>query len=322
MSYINLINDFWDQNEIQIFKAGEQRLYFYILKVLNKSGWRKQVNRTNAFIQGELGMSYNSLKRAREGLRARGMIHFKSKNGVANVIYSLEPFADENPASGTPADSDSGTDTTPPPSPDRPIKKALSTLLSDSPPSETYSPDKDNPPDDGIDRNWPDLKRNLNELKVLPGDYQKIVQLSNYGRISHPVWKAFHEISRRKGSKDAVKNPGSWILWYIKENPPVAAAPAVPAPSTPPPEPPAPDIDDFIPPDDGAERDWEKLKSRLKELQCPWRGIQIIGELSGYGKTDSPVWDALEKSCNRSKPNIKSLPHGAWIIDYIRKNSS
>ncbi|MDR2003982.1 MAG: hypothetical protein LBQ74_13200 [Prevotella sp.] len=317
MSYINLINDFWDQNEIQIFKAGEQRLYFYILKVLNKSGWRKQVNRTNAFIQGELGMSYNSLKRAREGLRARGMIHFKSKNGVANVIYSLESFPDENPVPNK--SSEPVPDTTPAPSTDRPVKKALSALLSDNQPPEAYNPDKDTPPDDGIDRNWADLKRNLNELNIPPDKYREIVQLSNYGQKYHPVWKAFDEIRKKKGTKSAIQQPGPWILWYIKQARP---APVVPVPSPPPLEPSAPDIDEFIPPDDGVERDWEKLKSRLKELECPWRGIQLIGELSGYGKTDSPVWDALEKSRNRSKLNIKNIPHGAWIIDYIRKNSS
>lgn len=322
MSYINLINDFWDQNEIQIFKPGEQRLYFYLLKVFNKSGWKRQVNRTNAFIQGELGMSYSSLKRTRDGLKERGLIDFRSQQGKKDVTYSLQPLPEENVPSNetTTGAGDRSGITTQPPSRIRNqgyragvrTSRTGSSPPPSSSPSGIYDPDGDHPPDDGVSRNWNDLKRNLNELGVPLSDYQKIVQLSDYGRVGHPVWKAFHEISRKKGTRGAIERPGPWIQWYINQAPPTAAEPA----PSPPPE--VPDIPADRPPDDGAERNWNELKNRLKELRCPPAAINQIAALSGYGKIGNPVWDALEELRNNGNDVIAP---GMWIISYIRENT-
>ncbi|MDR1883715.1 MAG: hypothetical protein LBR26_13165 [Prevotella sp.] len=222
MSYINLINNFWEQNELQIFKAGEQRLYFYLLKVFNKSGWRTRINRTNSWIQGELGMSYNSLKRAREGLKTRGMIHFRAKNGVANVIYSLQPLPDENTGPGKGADipdttgSEAGTGYNPGQTP-TPAITAYRPDTAATPPSSSLPPVQEQhigsePPADGVKRNWEGLKRKLTELKCSPDDYNRIVKLSNYGKIGHPVWKALAEITESKGK---INQPVKFILSRI-----------------------------------------------------------------------------------------------------------
>jgi hypothetical protein len=96
---------------------------------------------------------------------------------------------------------------------------------------------------------------------------------------------------------------------------PVYEVPPAPSPS-PPPE---PAIEAFAPPDDGVERKWDELKSRLKELKCPPVAINRIAVLSGYGKIDNPVWDAVKEIRNKGDDVIQP---GKWIIDYIRKNSS
>lgn len=327
-NYLLLITKFWKAHRVCHFTKNERVLYDTVLGTFNDMDWPEKLNATHSMFTQESELNYRALHEARKGLAKRGFLYYKSKAGSKKVVYSLDPFPgcmvfadepeenDSDKSESEPAEIDSGTDITPPPAPssDRPLKKALSAMLSDDPPPEAYSPDGDHPLDDGIPRSWPELQRNLNELNIPPGDYQKIVQLSDYGRKGHPVWKAFHEINRRKGTKDVVKNPGSWIQWYIKQAPP-ATAPVAPAPS-PPPE--ASGIPVDRPPDDGAERDWEKLKSRLKELKCTPIAINQIAILSGYGKTDNPVWNALEEI--RNSGDI--LYPGKWIVEYIRKNTT
>lgn len=217
MSYINLINDFWDQNEIEIFKPGEQRLYFYLLKVFNKSGWKREVNRTNTFIQGELGMSYSSLKRARDGLKTRGLIDFRSQQGKKDVTYSLQPLPEENvPSNETAAETGNQPGVAP-----QPIRRARNqgyransrTSRTGTSPPGTYNPDGDHPPDDGVDRNWDGLKRKLKEFNCPPDDFVKIVQLSDYGKIGHPIWKTFRLIIESNGK---ITQPIQFILSRIR----------------------------------------------------------------------------------------------------------
>lgn len=223
MSYINLINDFWDQNEVQIFKPGEQRLYFYLLKMFNKSGWKKQVKRINAFIQGELGMSYSSLKRARDGLKERGLIDFRSQQGKRDVIYSLEPLPEEKvPSNETATGTDNRASMVPQPV-NRTRRQSYRAGSGSSrtgslpPPSNSppgaYNPDGDHPPDDGVGRNWEALKRKLKELNCPPDDFAKIVQLSDYGRLGHPVWKTFGKIAESNGK---ITQPIDFILSRIR----------------------------------------------------------------------------------------------------------
>jgi len=222
MSYINLINDFWDQNEIQMFKPGEQRLYLYLLKVFNRSGWKRQINRTNTFIQGELGMSYSALKRARDGLKERGQIDFRSQQGKKDVTYSLEPLPEENTAAtGTAAETENQTGIAPQPanrirrSGNRTITRTSQTGSSPPPsssPSGIYDPEGDHPPDDGVSRNWDGLKRKLKELNCPSGEFARIVQLSDYGRIGHPVWQAFKKITESRGG---ITQPIQFILSKI-----------------------------------------------------------------------------------------------------------
>jgi|GEM_PF-3253145 len=338
-SYVELIIDANDKHEANPFPDSALLLYHAILARFNRAGrekkvWPKFLKINNQILRGSIRKSYNTYKAALESLKEREMIDYRSKNGYRDIILSLEAIPEGVTASdkisndgnsiryknakvaANPEEPETTTNNNPVPGftsgpEDGVIRRQPPS--SSSPPNEIYSLAGDHPPDDGISRNWADLKRNLNELNIPPGDYQKIVQLSDYGRKRHPVWKAFHEINRRKGSKDAVKNPGSWIQWYIKQAPPPAVGPA---PSSPPE---SPDIPADRPPNDGAERDWDKLKSRLKELKCPPVAINRIAVLSGYGKIDNPVWDAVKEIRNKGD----DIPQpGKWIIDYIRENTS
>lgn len=338
-SYVELIIELNKEHRSNPFTDSALLLYHAILARFNDTGtkdkpWKRYIKISNIILRGDIRKSYNTYKAALDMLKEREIIDYRSKNGYRDIILSLEPIpegvsaSDKLSADGnsilhkghkvTAQASSPGTAATErSPGPKGGVIRRQP--LSNSPPhNETYSPDGDHPPDDGVDRRWERLKERLDELNVPLEDYKKIVQLSDYGRKEHPVWKALNELDARKGSKDAVRNPGSWIQWYINQAPPGAAVPAVPTPSPPLPESPASiDIADFHAPDDGIERDWDKLKSRLVELKCTSSIIVRIALLSDYGKIGNAVWDALEKIPDK---NIKNP--GPWISDYIQEHPS
>lgn len=338
-SYVELIIDANDKHEANPFPDSALLLYHAILARFNRAGrekkvWPKFLKINNQILRGSIRKSYNTYKAALDSLKEREMIDYRSKNGYRDIIICLEAIPEGVTASdkisndgnsirsksakvaANPKESETATNNNPAPERIGGINPPAQSPGGGLKPPEVYNPDGDHPPDDGISRSWPELQRNLNELNIPPGDYQKIVQLSDYGRKGHPVWKAFHEINRKKGTKGAIERPGSWIQWYIKQAPPTVTAPAAPAPS-PPPE--ASGIPADRPPNDGAERDWDKLKSRLKELKCPPVAINRIAVLSGYGKLDNPVWDAVKEIRNKGDDVIQP---GKWIIDYIRENTT
>ena len=76
MNYIELINNFWSLDETWQFSCCETRLYFYLLKTANRSGWENiwahSDNRTSA----NVGVSINLLKSARNKLVSAGLILF------------------------------------------------------------------------------------------------------------------------------------------------------------------------------------------------------------------------------------------------------
>lgn len=337
MSYVELLKEFFLYDRMRPFSKNAKVLYMHILDELNGLFWPPFHVSTNGEIAKQARLNYRAMHDASKELAARGFIYIKTRSGSKFAVYSLEPLPDDmdvtvignklykpkktannsSEQQEIPDKQSPAADMSANPERTTGIKRGVIRQQPVSaPPNEPYSPDGDHPPDDGVPRNWERLKERLNGLNIPPGDYRKIVQLSDYGRKEHPVWKALNELDSRKGTKDAVRNPGAWIQWHINQNPPKATAPAeaVPAPS-----PPVSDMPAERPPNDGAERDWDKLKSILKELKCPPMAINRIAVLSGYGKTDNPVWNAVEEIRNKGDDILQP---GKWIIDYIRDNTT
>ena len=75
MTYIELINNFWELDEDWQFTCCETRLYFYLLKTANRLGWVDSWTRSDAKVSSDVGVSVNSMKTARNRL---GLIEFKS----------------------------------------------------------------------------------------------------------------------------------------------------------------------------------------------------------------------------------------------------
>lgn len=78
MTYIELINNFWELDEDWQFTCCETRLYFYLLKTANRLGWVDSWTRSDAKVSSDVGVSVNSMKTARNRLVQAGLIEFKS----------------------------------------------------------------------------------------------------------------------------------------------------------------------------------------------------------------------------------------------------
>lgn len=107
MTYIELINNFWELDEDWQFTCCETRLYFYLLKTANRLGWVDSWTRSDAKVSSDVGVSVNSMKTARNRLVQAGLIEFKSGgNGqrdktryivrCQNLIPKLQPNHEPN----------------------------------------------------------------------------------------------------------------------------------------------------------------------------------------------------------------------------------
>ena len=77
MTYIELINNFWELDEDWQFTCCETRLYFYLLKTANRLGWVDSWTRSDAKVSSDVGVSVNSMKTARNRLVQAGLIDVK-----------------------------------------------------------------------------------------------------------------------------------------------------------------------------------------------------------------------------------------------------
>lgn len=92
MNYIEQIRSFWRSHEEHSFTTTEVALYFRLLEICNICQWKNPFKRNNSKIGADLGISFNTLKNARNRLRQAGLIDFETRNGSPNVLYTLSNF--------------------------------------------------------------------------------------------------------------------------------------------------------------------------------------------------------------------------------------
>lgn len=92
MNYIELLNRLWSSHDEHSFSTTEIALYVYLVHICNSCRWKNLFKRNNKKIEADLGISYNTLKNARNRLSQYGLISFKSQNGNPNVSYTLSNF--------------------------------------------------------------------------------------------------------------------------------------------------------------------------------------------------------------------------------------
>lgn len=77
MNYIELINWFWELDEVWQFTCCETRLYFYLVKTANRLGWANSWTHSDVKTAANVGVSPITMKGARNKLIQSGLIDIK-----------------------------------------------------------------------------------------------------------------------------------------------------------------------------------------------------------------------------------------------------
>ncbi|SMB97825.1 Helix-turn-helix domain-containing protein [Thermanaeromonas toyohensis ToBE] len=93
MNYIHQLNTFYDWLQCNRLSSSAQLLYHTLLMVNNRAGWTEWFQITNQALCGLMDVSENTLKRARNELKQKGLIEFKpSFKRNERTAYRIIPF--------------------------------------------------------------------------------------------------------------------------------------------------------------------------------------------------------------------------------------
>ncbi len=97
MSYIELINRFWAIDLEATFSHTEVHLYFKLLEINNRLGWKNEFKYPNTRLEVEAGMRSKSLINARQRLVDFGLIKYKKGTTRNAGMYSFVDLLYNNP---------------------------------------------------------------------------------------------------------------------------------------------------------------------------------------------------------------------------------
>ena len=85
MTYLDLINLFWDSATINPLSTGQVSLYFALLHVCNRSYWTEWFSVPNQMLSVLTGLSRTGIQKARNELKQRGFIDFEERGNKATA---------------------------------------------------------------------------------------------------------------------------------------------------------------------------------------------------------------------------------------------
>ncbi len=88
MTYIDLINSFWDMATTNPLSTGQVSLYFALLHVCNRSYWTEWFQAPNQVLSVLTGLSRSGILKARNELKQRGLIDFRER-GTKATSYRI-----------------------------------------------------------------------------------------------------------------------------------------------------------------------------------------------------------------------------------------
>jgi len=89
MNYLKQINGFFDSIWGDPISPNAQTLYFHLLNVNNRCGWRREFTTANSVLCGLSGLSLSGLERARKELAQKDYIRYKKGTGNQAGTYSV-----------------------------------------------------------------------------------------------------------------------------------------------------------------------------------------------------------------------------------------
>ena len=84
MNYINELNNFRIVTSNIKIKHGPQSLWFLLMHICNRSGWKEWINASNNYISEELGCTEKTMFKWRDILIDKGFIIYKSQRRKRN----------------------------------------------------------------------------------------------------------------------------------------------------------------------------------------------------------------------------------------------
>lgn len=118
MNYLLEIRAFYDRLEVKPLSASAIALWHALMHTCNKTGWAEEFSVAVTVLSHKSGLSERSVANARNELKTKGYIDFKSRSGNRSAIYKLnrlsaniaDKFSDSvsDNLSGSASDSVSG----------------------------------------------------------------------------------------------------------------------------------------------------------------------------------------------------------------------
>lgn len=98
MNYLKEIVAFNEYKLINPMSAGQISLWYALIGISNKSGWKKWFSISNRVLELSAGLSRSGVAKAREALKSIGLIDYKfnGMNATEYKLKSLVKFDDSN----------------------------------------------------------------------------------------------------------------------------------------------------------------------------------------------------------------------------------
>ena len=96
MTYIELINEFWQLNAIKPFGVTDTAVYLYLLQQCNIQRWQNPFEVSTKIMECTLGISRKAIIESRNRLKRRGLIDFTEGSRYASPIYILTALSESD----------------------------------------------------------------------------------------------------------------------------------------------------------------------------------------------------------------------------------
>lgn len=111
MNYLREIKAFYDRQETNPLSSSAISLWHALMHIANKAGWPEEFAVAVSVLSLKSGLKERTLYHARNELKQKGYIRFRSRGGNQSAKYSLIPLSASLPAHGADSQADTAADT-------------------------------------------------------------------------------------------------------------------------------------------------------------------------------------------------------------------
>jgi DnaD/phage-associated family protein len=95
MNYIKEVNAFYNELEVTPLSSSAIALWHALMHICNRTGWMKEFSTSVGTLSLKSGLSERSVSNARNELKTKGFIDFKSRGGNRAAIYRLNMLSEK-----------------------------------------------------------------------------------------------------------------------------------------------------------------------------------------------------------------------------------